>query len=225
MIAIILSISCTLRLLVSLIDKVNKNPIIIYRDDSPIDVTSVRTVRKITNILNISYFSKIPFPAFTICSPGEPDTTFEVKWLNKFTVSGTETISDSEHCRTVNMAPLHELFQPAAAIERFVFHLEAPFTSPRMGFMSLEKLYNKTKPYATTSATLGFDGLIYSGAWYHQHLRPGVEPYRIAFHSPYEMPSSKDHQFFVLELDYASFLIIPQLKKIDETMLGMKPSE
>lgn len=38
---IVLSILCTLRLIASLIDQISKNPIIIYRDDTPIDITKV----------------------------------------------------------------------------------------------------------------------------------------------------------------------------------------
>lgn len=38
---IIFSIGCTIQLIVSLIDQISKNPIVIYRHDTPIDVTKV----------------------------------------------------------------------------------------------------------------------------------------------------------------------------------------
>lgn len=46
---IVLSIFCTLWLIASLIDQISKNPIVIYREDTPIDVTKVEIF--MTNLL------------------------------------------------------------------------------------------------------------------------------------------------------------------------------
>lgn len=50
---IILSVGCTIQLIASLIDQISKNPIVIYRHDTPIDATKVSvTMNEGNGILN-----------------------------------------------------------------------------------------------------------------------------------------------------------------------------
>lgn len=55
--------------------------------------------------------------------------------------------------------------------------------------------------------------------------RGTITPFKLMIHSPYALPTKKDRQFQMVNMDYDTFWVTPQINTIDDSMIAMKPHE
>lgn len=84
---------------------------------------------------------------------------------------------------------------------------------------------NETQPLSTTSVNLGFTtAVVYDLSKTVPELKP-INPLLLMIHSPFEVQTKENQKFFVVEMDYDTFFVTPQLTTIDDSMFGMRPHE
>jgi hypothetical protein len=145
-------------------------------------------------------------------------TSFEGYWMKRNTISYKYHPTPYGVCKTVNLLPNDQMFHATADdsfFKRKEFTLMNTLTNVRLSKMEV------TNQLRTSSRNLGFDGFLYSGQWFFIDRSNQEGAYRIMFHPPHEIPSENSRQFFITLNEGVKFMITPQLKRIDDSLIQM----
>lgn len=215
---IVVSIFCTLRIIVSLFDQISRNPIVIYREDTPIDVTKVSgCVHNWKKHENISI--KIPFPAFTVCEIDNAtyrDSSLNSFWFSNLHVPVFVMLLELGMCRTVNFCYEENFFEDQVDQRRIFQYYQVP-----QSFLQ----QNLTQPIKTPSPELGIDSTIENNDFYRFFRTRGNSSYTLMIHSPFELPTKRNQKFVIADMDFDTFFVTPQLNTVDDSMIGMDLQE
>lgn len=88
--------------------------------------------------------------------------------------------------------------------------------------------HNETKPQKTPHRDLGINGFMgqhHLGK--HYQIVPSRELfiYRIMFHHPHEWPMEDSQLFTLVDGDQKSFLVTPQMKTMDSSLMSLSQKE
>lgn len=218
---IVLSVLCTLQLIVSLIDQISKNPIVIYREDTAIDVTKVDN-HKLRKLLLISFqIKKIPFPAVTVCEIDTfNDSNLSIDWLGVFDIPANVIPTELGLCRTINFCDQKDYLRDDVDEERIFVDTVAEY------YDVVFEPENETRPYMTNSINLGLTiTAYYRDAKGLEARTKAIKPFMLIIHSPFEWPTRHNQRFTLVDMDYDIFWVTPQLNTIDDSMIAMDPQE
>lgn len=126
-------------------------------------------------------------------------------------------ITELGWCRTINFCEQKSFLQADVEENRLFPSIEAEY-DPYVP-------ENYTPPFMTTLASQGMNVRIFRE---NEEMAPSLRnanTYLLMIHSPFEVPTRTNRRFQMVDMDYNSFYITPQLNKIDETMIGMEPKE
>lgn len=82
---------------------------------------------------------------------------------------------------------------------------------------------DQLRPFKTTSKDLGINGALYRPYQFQRDAPKVNDTFYFMFHDYTELPIESSRQFILTATDGVSFLVTPQLKKIDESLVGMNP--
>lgn len=83
---------------------------------------------------------------------------------------------------------------------------------------------NETQPYMTSSVNSGFMAVAFKKGEKIRAQSP-LSPIQLSIHSPFEWPTKRNSWFTLVDMDYDTFWVTPQLDTIDDTMIAMEPQE
>lgn len=224
---IIFSIGCTLRLIASVVDQISKNPIVIFRDDTPIDITKVSTKWKY-NIYVVKCFDskQIPFPAFTVCeldNASYADVNIEINFMEFIDTPIYVISTEYGKCRVANFLDPKAFFHSKADEKQFFEYVELDDDTDEDLKYNGSFPENQTTPYKTSSFELGFDITVYNGRYDKAFVDQDSKPFILMIHSPFGLPTKDSQRFYFADMSHDAIFITPQLNTIDDTMIGMKP--
>lgn len=205
-------------LIASLADQISRNPIVIYRDDTPIDITKVEI--KMNNWLKQNISPQIPFPAFSLCEINDEDfddTEIRHLWQDYFVLPVHFFPTELGKCMTLNFHDREKFYSDE------VSHDRQGWTTREHADREI-KPENQAAPYMTTSAEFGFDAVMYIETGIYA-MYEKLSPFNLVIHSPFEMPTKANQRFLMAEKDYNTFFVTPQLSTIDESMTAMEPQK
>lgn len=163
---------------------------------------------------------QIPFPAFTICEIGNQtyaDSKIVHVWLEVFMFPIFVVSTELGMCRTLNFCDQNKFLQ-SEVDERRVFKYFFSNFDDRVP-------ENQTRPYTTTSPERGMNVVVFHGHLGIASKNKVNNPFILMIHSPFELPTKKDQQYYMSDMDHDTFFVTPHLTKIDDTMIGMEPHE
>lgn len=114
-----------------------------------------------------------------------------------------------------------EMFRDDSTAESFTFH---KYQEIRYRKKKYEQLVDdQLKPFKTTNKDLGINGILLRPHVYQRDAPNVSDTFYFMFHSYAELPVENSQLFIMTSTDRISFLVTPQLKKIDESLIGMNP--
>lgn len=146
---------------------------------------------------------------------------FYATWQKLFVPKARVIPTELGLCRTTNFCDQKEFLQHEG---RFSMELKLYSGIERVGAKIPEKMViNKTQPFTTNSVNLGFTATANNDDMYDG--KKMVDPFLLMIHSPFELPTEESQKFVISGFDFITFYVTPQLKTIDDTMIGMEPNE
>lgn len=139
------------------------------------------------------------------------------QWQDTFFIPIVLANTELGQCRTLNFCDPEVFLSDDADADRYLERTSFKY------FQSFKRVPgNQTTPYFTTSSKLGVLVMIKHEEEFPQNTN---NSFTMMIHSPFEMPTKDNQQFFMVGRDFNRFSITPQLITIDETMIGMTPHE
>lgn len=127
-------------------------------------------------------------------------------------------LTEFGRCKTINFSPQNNLLKDEVDGNRIY----------KDSLTLLEGRYstkNLTQPYKTTSPELGITVVINHIDYKYTEVYEILNTFRLIIHSPFELPTKANQQFYITDLDDLAFWVTPQLNTIDDSMVNMKPHE
>lgn len=153
--------------------------------------------------------------------PRSIETDAKLTWLEQFAMTEIETMTELGLCRIANFCGRKKFLRDEVYGARI-------FGEP-YSYYSLPNLpENSTPPYMTTSKTLGFIASVFKRIHSTEtlmNLSATIKPFKLIIHDSFRLPTPDDRQFYMENMDYDTFWVTPQLNKIDDSLIGMKPQE
>lgn len=136
----------------------------------------------------------------------------------KYIVNVTLTPTMIGFCKTFNILKAKDFFNDKSVSSIWAKRSKGQITNPLSKMKNLSQYSKKPIPLTTASKQLGLEIII---SFWANHT--GSFP--IMIHSPHELPNENSQKFVLSYGDVVDFLITPQLKQIDDSLIGMKPEE
>lgn len=142
-------------------------------------------------------------------------------WLEKFNFNISYTLTKYGFCRTFNMLDNEEMFHDDSTAESFTAQEYQEIRFRKKKYQQL--VDDQLKPLKTTNKDLGINGVLFRPHQFQRDAPNVSDTFYFMFHSYAELPVASSRQFILTSTDRTSFLVTPQLKKIDESLIGMNP--
>lgn len=156
-------------------------------------------------------------------------------WTMEYEVNLTKVLGPNGFCYTFNLPKLEKLYKLSAISQDFtrftktiilLSDIYKPFVS--LDYPVKVPTYERGLEWKC-ELNVSVHVNVSKDTWYnHQHQYHNselVDGMRLIFHDPFEMPTKTSHQYFAMPIRIIEFQIIPEMTKIDETMLEYSPEK